>query len=355
MPMVVIFAFAALTRSAMAEQIGPSFDCHKAQQPLAQMLCADPDLSRTDLRFAQAYFALLRQVGDAGKGELKQEELQFLETVQQQCGIPRSGPVVPQSEASRNCVKTAYEKQRSVWVSRLTSLSLEEADRPIERHIALQRSLQQLGFLPADAIIDGVYGTGTREAISQWQRSHNRSVTGALGDDDAQALRHEGATAAMDRLTAGAPAATVERMPAAPQGSSTTSNTTPLSRAEMAPSPHREQASDVATPGAYVYQGFDVKSPDCLAFWRNLDAPVFANKDSWFSVGAGKEEVTGGDILVGVQGITGRSCFDLGGGPTPVWLELPDGFNLRLLLDDSYVARVTKNHAHPVDAQGHHI
>jgi Putative peptidoglycan binding domain len=176
----------------VTKQIGPSFDCRKAQQqPLAQMLCADPELSRTDLRFAQSYFALLQQVGDAGKGELKQQELQFLEAVQQQCGIPRSGAVVPQSEASRNCVKNAYEKQRSIWVSRLTSLSLEEANRPIERHIALQRSLQQLGLLLADAIIDGVYGTGTRQGISQWQRSQSRNVTGVLGDADAQALENQ--------------------------------------------------------------------------------------------------------------------------------------------------------------------
>ncbi len=196
MPLPRLLAYSAIALAgfsliASSEQIGPSFDCHRAQQPLAQMLCADPELSRTDLRFAQAYFALLRQVGDSGKGELKQAELQFLEAVQQQCGIPRTGPVVPQSEASRNCVKNAYEKQRSIWVSRLTSLSLEEADRPVERHIALQRSLQQLGFLPADAVIDGVYGTGTRQAIAEWQRSLNRNATGLLGDADALVLEQQ--------------------------------------------------------------------------------------------------------------------------------------------------------------------
>jgi uncharacterized protein YecT (DUF1311 family) len=152
-----LIAFVGAAAST-AEQIGPSFDCHAAQQPLAQLLCSDPELSRTDLRFTQAYFALLKQVGEAGKRELKQEDLQFLEAVQRQCGIPPSGQAAPQSEASRNCVKNAYEAQRAVWALRLTPPFSEEANRPIERHVALQRLLQQLGFLPADAVMDGVYG-----------------------------------------------------------------------------------------------------------------------------------------------------------------------------------------------------
>jgi uncharacterized protein YecT (DUF1311 family) len=176
---------------ATAEQIGPSFDCHTAQQPLAQLLCSDPDLSRTDLRFAQAYFALLKQVGEAGKNQLKQEDLQFLDAVQRKCSIPTPGQAVPQSEASRNCVKSAYEAQRAVWVLRLTPPFSEEANRPIERHTALQRSLQKLGFLPADAAMDGVYGGGTREAISKWQSAQGRNVTGVLGEADAQAIEQQ--------------------------------------------------------------------------------------------------------------------------------------------------------------------
>jgi peptidoglycan hydrolase-like protein with peptidoglycan-binding domain len=186
-----VFVIVGLTRPATAELIGPSFDCHSAQQPLAQILCSDPDLSRTDLRFAQAYFALLKQVGDAGKRELKQEDLQFLEAVQRQCKIPPSGQAAPQSEASRNCVKNAYEAQRAVWVLRLTSPFSEEANRSIERHAALQRLLQQLGLLPANAVIDGVYGGATREAISRWQSAQGRNVTGVLGDADAQAIEQQ--------------------------------------------------------------------------------------------------------------------------------------------------------------------
>jgi uncharacterized protein len=132
------FSLVAFSWVARSEQIGPSFDCRATQQPLAQVLCGDPDLSRTDLRFAQAYFALLKQVGDAGKRELKEEDLRFLEAVERQCGIPQSGQAAPQSEAARNCVKKAYEAQRTVWALRLTSPFSEEGNRSVEQHITLQ-------------------------------------------------------------------------------------------------------------------------------------------------------------------------------------------------------------------------
>ena len=41
-------------------RIGPSYDCDKAGYPLALLICADADLSRLDLRFGQAYWALFQ-------------------------------------------------------------------------------------------------------------------------------------------------------------------------------------------------------------------------------------------------------------------------------------------------------
>src|SRR5262249_43545901 len=44
---------------AAQDRIGPSFDCAKdARTPLTLMICADPELSRVDLAFNQAYWAL---------------------------------------------------------------------------------------------------------------------------------------------------------------------------------------------------------------------------------------------------------------------------------------------------------
>ena len=46
------------TISSAAGRIGPGFDCAKATAPLAQLICSDPSLSKTDLQFNQAYYAL---------------------------------------------------------------------------------------------------------------------------------------------------------------------------------------------------------------------------------------------------------------------------------------------------------
>jgi S1-C subfamily serine protease len=83
-----------------------------------------------------------------------------------------------------------YEKLRQAWISRLTGAAREEAIRPPDEHVALQRDLQQLGFIPPSPI-DGVYGHDTRVAIVAWQTARSRPVTGFLGDGDAVALEAE--------------------------------------------------------------------------------------------------------------------------------------------------------------------
>ena len=57
-----------LTASGIpSPRIGPGFDCSKAVRPLALLICADADLSRVDLRYNQAFWALLQQLDPSAR------------------------------------------------------------------------------------------------------------------------------------------------------------------------------------------------------------------------------------------------------------------------------------------------
>jgi len=186
------------TPASAASRIGPGYDCNRVVRPLALMICADPDLSRMDLRYNQAFWALLQQLDPSARQGLRQEEEAFIDAVQDQCGMPRSGGLTPQVWQARDCIRGAYGGQRNRWLSRLSGAAYEEATRPAERHLALQRNLETLGFLSRDAAIDGAYTGETRNAIIAWQTQRGRIATGLLGDLDARAVEGE-ATAGVGR------------------------------------------------------------------------------------------------------------------------------------------------------------
>jgi hypothetical protein len=150
------------------------------------LICSDPGLSEDDLRFREAYEALRQQSGEAGQRQLRQEAVDFDNSVLQLCGVPATGSAA----GSPDCVGAQYDRQRSYWAARLTGAASEEANRGIERHIALQRDLCALGYC-ASADFAGVYGPGTRNAIVAWQKSKGKTATGFIGDADAAAIEQE--------------------------------------------------------------------------------------------------------------------------------------------------------------------
>lgn len=172
-------------------RLGPGFDCGKATGTLAQIICADPELSRVDLAFNQAFWALYQDIADADRLQLREEDNQFLEGVVTRCEVPRSGGVPADAWRYRGCIKRAYEQQREGWIRELSGAALEETMRPLPVHIALERKLRRLGFLSGPVMPEGVYGTEARRAIVAWQESRGRSPTGLLGNADAQALQSE--------------------------------------------------------------------------------------------------------------------------------------------------------------------
>jgi hypothetical protein len=82
--------------------------------PLALMICADPELSRTELRFNQAYWALFQLLGEAGRRQLKEEDVQFLEHAQEECGMPRVGGLSAAAMCLQSCRVTIISTPCSV-------------------------------------------------------------------------------------------------------------------------------------------------------------------------------------------------------------------------------------------------
>lgn len=217
---------AALAQSSPAPavpgQVGPAFNCDKASRPLAVLICSDRDLARVDLAFNQAYWSLFQQLSDVERQKIKEEDVEFLKDVQEECGVPTSGALPSDTGWARDCVKRRYQEKRAAWLSRESGAAYDEATRPLERHIALERNLRELGFLSTPVVPEGVYGPGARQAILTWQRARGRPATGLLGETDAVALEREGVVAggpqpAPSRPAEGAPVAPV----AAPDASTT--------------------------------------------------------------------------------------------------------------------------------------
>lgn len=186
--------------TAASRPIGPSFDCDSAgaqREPLPRLICADPALSRLDLAFVQSFQALRQQVGDVGQSDLRVEANAFHAAVLERCGIPSpvgAGRAAQPPTAvwvpatARACVTNLYQEQRQAWMNRLVPAAREEAERSLERHIALQAILGELGFLPPGSTPDGNYGSTTRAAVAAWQRTVGVEPSGFLSDADAALL-----------------------------------------------------------------------------------------------------------------------------------------------------------------------
>ena len=197
--------------AADSYHIGPSFACPRPAPAdgLSQLICDNADMSREELVFEQAYYALRHLYGKSGWKALKVQAVAFNTNLRKACNIPLAGaPDQTMPAGAPGCYIAETEKDRSVWLSQMTGAAHDEALRPIEQHIALQQHLVDLGYLPSGTPADGIYGETTRTAVAAWQRNARRAGTdGFLSDDDAAALLQTTATASSTPLAAALPPA----------------------------------------------------------------------------------------------------------------------------------------------------
>ncbi len=207
------------------DRIGPGFPCPPpaSADALSRLICADPAMAREELVFEQAYYTRRHLEGRGAWRALKLRAIALDAGLRRTCGISPAGAADQAAPAGAPaCYLAETERGRAAWLARLTGAAREEATRPIERHVALQRRLAALGYLPPATSADGVYGEATRTAIARWQRTaHRPAPNGLLSDADAEALSRwttpapgNGAPGATPVAAIGPPSAAGGRAPA---------------------------------------------------------------------------------------------------------------------------------------------
>lgn len=188
----LLFAAFFFPKLACAQTYHPDFSCQNLppKNGVAVMLCQNSEAAKHELQFEQTYYALRQIVGKPGWKALKQEVILDENATNQTCGLPIPGDdnqLVPPDGA--NCYIAGMDRLTAKYKARLSGSALEEANRAIDQHIALQQKLIDLGYMPDGSVADGVYGESTRAAIQTWQRvNHRPSDDGFISDADAATL-----------------------------------------------------------------------------------------------------------------------------------------------------------------------
>ncbi|WEQ51555.1 hypothetical protein LV478_13655 [Komagataeibacter oboediens] len=289
-PFILCVGFLSLSQAAYGQDYRPDFDCavDHSKDSIATMLCDNSEAAKHELIFDQTYYALRHYVGKTGWKSLREEAISDQE-IFRQCIHAETDPKAQFAPpADPGCYMTRIDAITGKYKKRLLGPALEEANRPISEHIALQNQLIMMGYMPSSAHADGVYGDGTRNAIETWQRVTKRpDVSGFLSDADAQILMQTGQVVepqdrGRDAATPVEPATVAQgtmqtnqpptQEPAAPASPSLSVN--PSQTGAGADNPSPPPASNIATPLNAEDQQATKKTPEKDIVIRIDDSPT---------------------------------------------------------------------------------
>jgi hypothetical protein len=169
-------------------QFGTSFDCSRTGQNIPSLVCQTRDLQLLDLHQLQAYYTL-RHTQPERQQELRNQFTARIQGLVREC----SSEEVRASGSQLACVERTLRELRNFWVQQIqqtgNAAALEEARQPVAQFWNGQLALRSRGFLPAGSWIDGVFGSGTREALSRFQSERGVPVNGFLTSATAAALQ----------------------------------------------------------------------------------------------------------------------------------------------------------------------
>jgi uncharacterized protein len=206
-------------------RMGTSFDCSRTGQNIPSLVCQTPELQLADLSQMQVYYTLRHAQPDRQQ-ELRTQFTTRIQTLVRECSTEQ----VRASGTQSACVARELGELRTFWLQQLERLgnaaALEEARLPPGHVIGSQQALKARNFLPAEAVVDGVFGSGGRQAIAQFQAERGIPSTGFLTTATAESLRNQ------SNATAPIPPATEQQQQRA---------RTPPQTAEAQPAPLAQQ------------------------------------------------------------------------------------------------------------------
>jgi uncharacterized protein len=189
--LALVVPAAVLTQPAAAQvQIGTSFDCARAGtgQSIPSLVCQTPALQLVDLHQMQAYYTL-RHAQPERLQELRNQFTARIQGLVRECSTEQ----VRASGSQPACVEQALREMRNLWVQQIqqtgNAAALEEIRLNSARFWEGQQALRAGGFVQPDSAIDGIYGTGTRQAITRFQTERGMQAHGFLTSATADALR----------------------------------------------------------------------------------------------------------------------------------------------------------------------
>jgi hypothetical protein len=142
--------------------IGPSFDCGTkavAEQPLAQMICANRELAYWELSYVIAYQALREAAIPDQRKAMVAEANALVVALNDRCDLPRSGALQrPPTDQEVNCIKALFQQEKRTLVERAMGMAREEALLEPADTIAIQKALQAQSYLSRTDAVDGVFG-----------------------------------------------------------------------------------------------------------------------------------------------------------------------------------------------------
>src|SRR5262249_28027399 len=153
--------------------IGPSFDCGTkavAEQPLAQMICANRELAYWELSYVIAYQALREAATADQRKAMVAEANALVVAINDRCELPRSGALqrLP-TDQEVDCIKALFQQEKRTLVERAVGMAGEEALLEPPDTVAIQKALLAQSYLSRTDTIDGVFGhsLGDRFGIAE--------------------------------------------------------------------------------------------------------------------------------------------------------------------------------------------